>query len=116
MQRAPTRFAYYNSFLPRGTRGTVMPTRMAVLSGSVEMVLDQAVSENFSAAVYARILNLRFNFQLICINMYLISNLLWIISHHGHNINQRSATHPFQHIFAIHCVRALVCAYAHAKM
>ena len=65
MQRAPTRVAYYNSFLPRGTRGTVMPTRMAVLSGSVEMVLDQAVSENFSAAVYARILNLRFNFKFI---------------------------------------------------
>ena len=35
--------------------GTVMPTRMAVLSGSVLMAWDQEVSLNLSWAVYARI-------------------------------------------------------------
>ena len=35
--------------------GTVMPTRMAVLSGSVEIGWDQEVSLNLSWAVYARI-------------------------------------------------------------
>ena len=52
-------------FVPRGTRGTVMPTSMAVLSGSVEIVLLQAVSLNLSAAVYARILNLKIMYERI---------------------------------------------------
>ena len=37
--------------------GTVMPTRIAVLSGSVLIGCDQLVSLNLSSAVYARILN-----------------------------------------------------------
>ena len=34
--------------------GTVMPTKIAVLSGSVLILWLQAVSENLSPAVYAR--------------------------------------------------------------
>lgn len=114
MQRAPTRFAYYNSFLPRGTRGTVMPTRMAVLSGSVEMVLDQAVSENFSAAVYARILNLQFNFKLICMNT-LYSHIRFIVDYippwSQYKPKKRYAPIP-THICNSLCACACVCICA----